>query len=448
LKAPSISNYRWDPKKSSALTGTYQATNREILLYYHKKTSAIIRLVDVENKKILHTQIMPGYSGDVFRYDLPRFQNYQTPPNPSVVGKLTNAQQVIQVPYVHAIGDLTIRYINAQTGNPLLPSEQISSELGTWQVVRRPFIPNYTYVNTGNEVGFQQQLTNQTRTLYYDPNLETIKVDYVDIHGHMLAPSSVFVGYYGSSRAIKAKPIQGYQVASGTLSSYKVAYNQPYQQIVIKYQPIKETVTFRFVDDTGRQMYQPVTITGDYGSIYDYKPHVPWYAQLTDVSQKEIKGKYTKPKEEILIRYTRRQAQIHVIAKDEWGHELKRYTISGYESHAYRTTPPQWWWLSLSNPSQQVLHGTYRRPNQTITVIYKHIPAQLTVIGMDDRGNIVTHIPPLHGYEGSSYGVILPGFWYLKLDPANSYRFTGIYRQRQTTLYVLYHHIPATQTLR
>ncbi|MGY3735250.1 MucBP domain-containing protein [Lactococcus taiwanensis] len=379
LTTPNLANYRLDKKSPlTSLSGNYKAANTDITLYYDQAATVTLHLVDRTTSKasVLQSIRLDGYAGDAYTYRLPKLPLYQSPPNPTVVGNYTNQAQVVTVPYVKTAGTLTLKYVNAQTGKTLLPSEQYTSNLGDWQVIHIPNITNYDYRNTGVEVAFQQLLPHQSRTLYYDPNVDTVKVDFEDANGHVLAGSQTLTGYFGSSRVVKAQPIKGYQIASGQLSRYPVTFNRLYQHLVFKYQPIKEHITFHFVNDAGQKVYTSKTIMGTYGSAYHFQPSVPWYDSLTYASQKNITGKYSQPKTDITVHYTRRQASVTIIDKDNWGNTIKIYTLKSYEGLHYRSVSPYYWWL---NCTLVLVSGEYRHPKQTIIVKYNHIPAYVNV---------------------------------------------------------------------
>ncbi|MFC4651751.1 MucBP domain-containing protein, partial [Lactococcus nasutitermitis] len=128
-------------------------------------------------------------------------------------------------------GILTIHYINAQTGKALQASTTVVSAIGSWQVLHIPDITHYTSVDTGNEVAFQQTLASQTRTMTYNPEVETVKIDFEDSNGKTIKASATLTGYYGSSLSYHPPGITGYQTAKNV----KITYNTLYQNSVIKY---------------------------------------------------------------------------------------------------------------------------------------------------------------------------------------------------------------------
>lgn len=409
LVAPAITNHRFDPSISDALIGTYQAQNRDINLYYAQASSVTVNLVDktTSTAKIIQSIPLSGYSGDTYTYNLPQLQDYQKPVTPSVTGNYTNAAQTIAVYYVKNTGTLTLNYLNAQTGLSLLPSERITSNIGDWQIINIPNIGNYDFINTGNEVAFQQLLPNQTRSLYYEPNVDTVKVDYLDTKGNPIAPSQTIVGYYGSARTIKALPIKGYQIQAGTLSSYPVDFNQLYQHLIFRYQPQKCTVTFKFINDINQTVYQNKTITGSYNDSYTYNPEVPWFDSLTYASQKKITGKYNQPKTDITVHYTRRQAQIVVVDIDNWGNILNQYILNGYEGNTFVVHNPSYWYLKIVNKSLQTIKGTYETPKTIISVLYNHFKTNVSVNYYSLNGMFLGSTSK-SGYAGTTYAFQAP----------------------------------------
>ncbi len=444
ITPPTLAGYRFDSTLSSALTGTYQGTNTDLNLYYDQQSTVTINLIDASTHAVLHSETLTGYAGDSYSYALPHFQNYQLPPNPSVTGNFTDNSQTITVSYVKATGTLTLNYINAQTGKAILPSEQYINGIGDWSVIHIPNIAGYDYLNTGVEVAFQQLLPNQTRTLYYDPNLDTVKVDFVNQNGHTIAPSQTITGYYGSSRTVKAQPVNGYQVASGELSSYNVNFNQLYQHLVFKYQPIKESITFRFVNDAGQQVYAPKTITGAYGSYFSYTPQVPWYDSLTYASQKKIVGRYSQPKTDIVVHYTRRQSQINVVDIDNWGNILKQYTLSGYEGNTFISNSPYYWYLRIANSSLITLRGTYKMPKASMAILYNHFKTTITVRYYGVNGTFLDSSSNT-GFAGDSYGFQAPlsiGYYNL----VSNQNYSGYFGAQNKVINIYYSYNPPVTT--
>lgn len=401
LSTPTISGYRLDAKTSTSLSGTYQVSNQDLNLYYDKQTQVTINMVDSSTSKLLQTVTLTGYAGDGYNYALPNLQGYQSPPNATVSGLYTDINQTVTVKYVRPTGILTINYVNTQTGKAILPSEQFTNTIGDWSVIHIPNITGYDSLNTGVEVAFHQLLPNQTRTLYYDPNLDTVKVDFVDQNGHTLAPSQTITGYYGSSRTIKAQPINGYQISSGNLSSYTVSFNQLYQHIIFKYQPIKESITFRFINDAGQPVYKTTTVTGYYGDFYSYTPKVPWYDSLSYASQKKIVGKYNQPKTDIVVHYTRRQSQIDLYFVDDRGKFLGHQIQTSFEGLSYHFNLPHYPYLELVNSKLQNFTGTYTVPRVAIVIQYKHIPAYLNI--NLNVGGVNQNTTTFDGYWGDYY---------------------------------------------
>lgn len=448
LVAPAITNHRFDPSISDALTGTYQAQNRDINLYYAQASSVTVNLVDktTSTAKIIQSIPLSGYSGDAYTYNLPQLQDYQKPVTPSVTGNYTNAAQTIAVYYVKNTGTLTLNYLNAQTGLSLLPSERITSNIGDWQIINIPNIGNYDFINTGNEVAFQQLLPNQTRSLYYDPNVDTVKVDYLDTKGNPIAPSQTIVGYYGSARTIKALPIKGYQIQAGTLSSYPVDFNQLYQHLIFRYQPQKCTVTFKFINDINQTVYQNKTITGSYNDSYTYNPEVPWFDSLTYASQKKITGKYNQPKTDITVHYTRRQAQLDLYFVDDRGHLLGHQSYKSYEGLKYNINLPHYRYLELVNSNLQHFTGIYKSPIMGGVIEYKHIPAELRINFKIDGVTQKTSI--VKGYWGDAYSLEIPQINVPYLIPRPGVRYiSGHFWQLYNTYDINYYYISSSVTL-
>lgn len=433
-----LSGYRLNTTLTNASleTGKYTAGNIAVNLYYDKQSSVTINLPNGESIPLI------GYSGETFAQYLPTIMGYQPPAEAQMSGVFTNGSQIIDAStyYVPAVGVLTLNYANSQTGTSLLPSEQYMNNIGDWSVIHIPNIPNYTYLDTGVEVAFQQLLPNESRTLYYAPNLEKIKVDFEDENGQTIAPSQIISDFYGATQVVKAPSIHGYQVNPATPSSFKVEFNQDAQNLIFKYVPQKESITFKFVNDAGQQVYKNETISGNYGDDYSYKPAIPWFDSLTYASQKDITGVYKQPKTTITVHYTRRQSTIVVIDKDDRGNLLRRYTLRGYEGNSYRAISPSYSNLILANSAQHILSGTYNKPNQTIPVLYKHFKTSVTFIYYGTNGARLGS-NKISGWCGTTYSYSVPsrfGYYYLN----GGTHYSGTYKNYNQTVNVSYYYNP------
>ena len=436
-----VSGYRFNNKLSASTSGVYQATNSTVNFYYDKASTVTFNLTNGVN--VLQSITINGYSGDSYSYDLPPLQNYVTPNPTKLTGNFTNNNQVIPVLYPKATGTLTLNYLDVQSGKAVQAQKKITSNLGGWQTIHIPNILGYDYHNTGVEVAFQQLLPNEERTLYYEPNVDTIKVDYEDPSGHLIAESQTFTGYYNSNRLLKAVPVKGYQAIT---SNATVVFNQLYQHLVFKYQPEQESVHLHFVDDAGHKVYADKIITGTYGSTYNYRPSVSWYDHLTYTSQDTISGKYQQPKTDITVRYTRRQAALTFVYEDDFGTVLKTKTIHGFENEHYSVSSPKYWWLNFYYSDQKVEKGIFQYPNQTIHVWYQSIPAQDN-IQIRENGQTVESYT-YWGYLNHSYTFPVSQWriWYLNPDPGPSsvhIHFT----KRNNTKIIEYNQVKSTITL-
>lgn len=433
FNVPTLNNYRYDDKLTEgSLSGNYGATNQDIKLFYHQKSSITFNLMD--DTKVMSSQTLSGYSGDSYHYAAPILQNYR-PANPEDYdGKFTNTVQTLNIPYQKILGNLTINYINITNNQQLLPSLSLTNHVGDNTIIRVPYVDNYHQVNT-SPLTVKQELPTQSQDIYYAPNPYQLLVNFVDNEGNSIKPSLTLGTTYGQNFAFEAPPIKDYQLASGQVQNFNLRPLNPIENLTIHYVPTESSAHFIFEDENGKEVAQPETISGKTGTTYHFVPPYVKYLHLTQPSQEVISGKYDGTKKTIIVRYTHLKARVDVYGVDDRGNEVKHITETGLEGQSYGIVMPAFKNLQIKNSKYQSFTGVYDSQNKVVFVLYNHIRSYLTVnLRIDGQ---VKKSFTVKGYIGDHYSMKVPKLSEPYLTGGVS-QLSGIYSQVHQTVNVDY----------
>lgn len=446
ITAPTIANYRLN-KTLSNLTGTYDAENRTITLYYDKKSTIVLQAVGEDshgNKTPLQTlATLTGYVGDAYSQALPHLQNYKFPSAPAT-GTFTENDQNIDIIYLKEQGAVSVNYIDQSNQQQLLPTLNISDNIGDNQIIRAPFIPNYTAQNsTGSDALFTQLLPFQTVNVNYLPNQEKITVNFEDNTGHSLRFPLTLAGAYGTSGLYKAPPISGYDLAPGQVQNINLHFTQPNSALTIRYQHTQGSEHFIFEDENGEQVAQPQTISGDVDSSYNVVAPYVKYLKISNPKQRILSGKYSTQKQTVIVKYTHLKAKLTVYGVDDRGNQVNHQVFTGLEGDTKTVQMPKFRTLQLKNGKYQHFATRLNSQNQTIFVLYKHIKSTLTV-NLKVDGVVKSHFS-VTGFIGDKFSMKLPTSKTPTLVGGASH-ISGEYTQAHQSYDVNYHYKRSTIT--
>lgn len=447
VTASEISDYRLNTKNSASLTGTYQAENQSINLYYDKKSTVTLKAIGEDshgNKTPLQTlATLTGYVGDTYSQALPHLQNYKFPSAPAT-GTFTENDQNINIIYMKEQGAVSVNYIDQSNQQQLLPTLNISDNIGDEHIIRAPFIPNYTAQNsTGSDALFTQLLPFQTVNVNYLPNQEKITVNFEDTTGHSLRFPLTLAGAYGTSSLYKAPLIKGYDLAPGQVQNINLYFTQPNSALTIRYQHTQGSEHFIFEDENGEQVAQPQTISGDVDSSYNVVAPYVKYLKISNPKQRILSGKYSTQKQTVIVKYTHLKAKLTVYGVDDRGNQVNHQVFTGLEGDTKTVQMPKFRTLQLKNGKYQHFTTRLNSQNQTIFVLYKHIKSTLTV-NLKVDGVIKSHFS-VTGFIGDSFFMKVPTSKNSALVGGIN-QISGHYNQVHQTYDVNYHYVRSTIT--
>ncbi|WP_313309767.1 MucBP domain-containing protein [Lactococcus taiwanensis] len=447
VTASEFPDYRLNTKNSASLTGTYQAENQSINLYYDKKSTVTLKAIGEDshgNKTPLKTlATLTGYVGDTYSQALPHIQTYKFPSAPAT-GTFTENDQNIDIIYLKEQGAVSVNYIDQSKQQQLLPTLNISDNIGDKQIIRAPFIPNYTAQNsTGSDALFTQLLPFQTVNVNYLPNQEKITVNFEDIAGHSLRFPLTLAGAYGTSSLYKAPLIKGYDLAPGQVQNINLHFTQPNSALTIRYQHTQGSEHFIFEDENGKQVAQPQTISGDVDSSYNVVAPYVKYLKISNPKQRILSGKYSTQKQTVIVKYTHLKAKLTVYGVDDRGNQVNHQVFTGLEGDTKTVQMPKFRTLQLKNGKYQHFATRLNSQNQTIFVLYKHIKSTLTV-NLKVDGVIKSRFS-VTGFIGDSFFMKVPASKNSALVGGVS-QISGHYNQVHQTYDVNYHYVRSTIT--
>ena len=447
VTAPEVSNYRINIKNSAPLTGTYQAENQNLNLYYDKKSMVTLKAVGEDshgNKTPLQTlATLTGYVGESYSQALPHIQTYKFP-NAPATGTFTENDQSVDVIYLKEQGSLSVNYINQSNQQQLLPTLNISENIGDKQIIRAPFIPNYTAQNSiGSDALFTQLLPFQTVNVNYLPNQEQITVNFEDATGHSIRFPVNLSGTYGTTSLYEAPPINGYDLAPGQVQNLNLHFTQSNSVLTIRYQHTKGSEHFIFEDENGKQVAEPQTISGDVDSSYNFVAPYVKYLKISNPKQRILSGKYSTQKQTLIVKYTHLKAKLDVYGVDDRGNQVNHQVFTGLEGDTKTVQMPKFSTLQMKNGKYQHFTTRLNSQNQTIFVLYKHIKSTLTV-NLKVDGVIKSHFS-VTGFIGDSFSMTVPTSKNSALVGGVS-QISGHYNQVHQTYDVNYHYVRSTIT--
>ncbi|MFC7272329.1 MucBP domain-containing protein, partial [Lactobacillus kimbladii] len=123
------------------------------------------------------------------------------------------------------------------------------------------------------EISYSDDLTEQNVVFVYEPDTESnVTVFFQDEKGKDLAEPVHLSGTFGSTYESKPQTISGWHLkttpanASGTFTTKE-------QKVIYVYEPDAESnVTVFFQDEKGKDLAEPVHLSGNFGSAYESKP--------------------------------------------------------------------------------------------------------------------------------------------------------------------------------
>ncbi|MGG5329754.1 MucBP domain-containing protein [Enterococcus sp. AZ163] len=255
-----------------------------------------------------------------------------------------------------------------------------------------------------------------------------VTIRYVDQEGNQIHDPKTISGFVGDSYDASSDEyklvIDGYTLdetklpenISGALSDQ----DQTVTFVYAKNQVKAKDVTVRYVDQQGKQVHDPQTISGFVGDSYDassneYKLAIDGYALDETKLPENINGVLSNQDQTVTFVYTKNQVKakdVTVRYVDQQGKQIRDpQTISGFVGNNYDASSEKYK-LVISGYSldekklPQNIKGTFSDKEQSVTFVYakNQVKAKdITVHYVDSKGKQI-HVPQtISGSIGDSY---------------------------------------------
>ncbi len=437
--APIISNYQLANDLSQAhISGQYTANQQDVNLYYDKASEVTVNLLDAETGKTIQSpKILKGYARQSYSISPSTLSNYRLDTkktNKSLAGNYGNSDKVVNLYYDQA-SSVTFNLMN---GSQLLSSHTLTGYSGDTFTYIPPFLTNFRRTQTPQKGLYKN--ASQTIVIPYQVELGNLTINYINtVNNQTLLPSLSLDNKVGDNTILRVPYLSNYHQVDGSPVTIKQLL--PTQAQNIYYEPNRYQLVVNFLDQDGHSLQKSLLLSNYFGFTTSFEaPPIKGY-ELADGQVQNLQILTVNPVQVLNIHYQPDTGSEHFIFEDEKGKQVAEpQTISGKNGTTFNFVAPYVKYLHLTNSNQALISGKYTAQKNTRVIKYTHLQAKLDVYGIDDRGNVLRHIT-MKGVEGQSYGIIMPGYWNLKMQNSKYQRFTGIYNSQNKVIVVLYRHV-------
>ena len=305
-------------------------------------------------------------------------------------------------------GTVNVVYVD-KSGNEIAPQETITGKVGTPYTTEQKDIPGYNFVEVkGNPTG-KITAGTQTITYVYDKiTTGTVTVKHLRPNGQELAPEEILTGNVGDSYT--AEPVKNrpnwHVVRVEGLENGKFTSNP--QTVIFHYDRNQAgAVNVTYVDNSGKEIASPETITGKVGDNYSTtQKTIAGYTFLRNEGD-PVSGKLTAAEQNVVYIYESvKDSTVIVKYQDVNGKDLApSETLIGKYGEAYNTNAK-----IIDNYVLKSTPDNYQGlfTDQVIEVIYVYeecakCDGTVLVKYVDTKGNEIAPSETLTGKYGETY---------------------------------------------
>ncbi|MDB7087601.1 MucBP domain-containing protein, partial [Enterococcus mundtii] len=273
--AKDIPNYVLKETPSNA-QGTFSDQAQTVTYVYEKAEgeAVTVNYVDEDGKALADPETLTGKIGESYETAPKEIKDYvvkETPKNAK--GTFSDQAQTVTYVYEKAEGEaVTINYVDEE-GNALADPETLTGKIGESYETRPKEIKDYVVKETPKNAKGTFSDQAQTVTYVYEKvEGEAVTVNYVDEEGNALADPDTLTGKIGESYETASKEIKDY-VVKETPKNAKGTFSDQAQTVTYVYEKAEgEAVTVNYVDEDGKALADPETLTGKIGESYETAP--------------------------------------------------------------------------------------------------------------------------------------------------------------------------------
>ncbi|MBC2121392.1 MucBP domain-containing protein [Listeria marthii] len=329
----------------------------------------------------------------------------------SGIGLLTlkkrHAKQLLLFLLVLGGSSLLVGSIVQATENSNLKTQESRTVIkGTKETKQPESIEGYTYV------GYIYTSKNNT-----PPVVEkgAVTVKYQDEQENSLATTETFEGDIGRPYQTATKNIEGYQLkeVNGNTTGMFTEKSQVVTYVYQKVSPVTANVTVKYLDQDGKQIHDPQTISGNIGEPYDastnkFKLQIDGYTLDTTKLPNNANGTFTNQTTEVTYIYTKEAQDVKITIKfiDKNGNPFVLTDLTTYKNGDLVPVYPNLDQYHMRlNYNQQIYNQGAAVPDIVIPAkegeTYS-LPERMTFNILDDQGNQIPYVISQNADFGST----------------------------------------------
>ncbi|MCJ1978087.1 MucBP domain-containing protein [Pseudolactococcus paracarnosus] len=407
----------------------------------------MINYVDANGVKIKTSDSYLGYVGDAV--DLSSyessFKGYTFSSADKSITELIDQDQTVTLTFVKdqvKSGTLTVNYVD-DSGNQIQAPKTVSGSVGD-----AVDLTSYETAISGYKFGTADKaitaLTaqDQTVTLTYTHDISgELTINYVDTNGVKIKTSDSLIGYVGDAVDLSSyeSSFNGYTFSAADKAITELtAQDQTVTLTFVKDQVKSGTLTVNYVDDSGRQIQAPKTVSGYVGDAVDLVSYETAISGYTFSAADKSITALTAQDQTVTLTYTHDiSGELTINYVDANGVKIKTSdSLIGYVGDAVDLSPYESSFngYTFSTADKTITELTAQDQTVTLTFVKDQVKsATLTVNYVDASGKQIQAPKTVSGSVGdavdlASYETVITGYTFSTADKS----ITALTAQDQT----------------
>ena len=439
------------------MTGTFSDTAQTVTYVYTKDpihaADVMVEYVDKEGNQIHESQTLKGNIGDKYDANTPDYQlaidgytldTTQLPDN--MTGTFSDTAQTVTYIYTKdpiRAADVTVEYVDNE-GKEIHESQTLKGNIGEKYDASTPTyqlaIDGYTLDSTQLPDNMTGKSRARAKTVSHvqikDPvPAADVMVEYVDNEGNQIHEPQTLSGNIGEKYDVSTPT---YQL---TIDGYTLDTNQLPDNMTGVFSDTAQTVTYvytkdpilaadvmvEYVDNEGKEIHEPQTLSGNIGEKYDvstatYQLMIDGYTLNQSQLPKNMTGTFSDKAQTVTYVYTKDPmlaADVTIEYVDSEGNQLHESQIlKGTIGEEYDVSTPTYqltidgYTLDATQLPDNIT-GVFSDTAQTVTYVYTKDPvpaADVTIKYVDSEGKEIHESQAISGKIGEKYDASTPDY--------------------------------------
>ena len=280
-------------QKPEVASGTMTEEELEIVYYYSKNTSVIVKYLEKDetldntddNKRLSEEVEIKGYVGKEYTTEEKEIPGYT---RVEIVGDASGTmteEQITIIYYYLQNTSIKVQHIDRET-NEILAEESMNGLVGDIVQTQAKSIEGYVVVDGPNNPNVTMTKDEQIIKYYYAHVSKGVVEEHIDeITGNLIESSLLHEGNEGDRYNISSKTFEGYDLVTSKLPDNSNGVMLKDEVIYVKYYYIKKAqVIVQYIDETtGNKIADDYKINGHENDSYVTEPKdISGYNIITD----------------------------------------------------------------------------------------------------------------------------------------------------------------------